>query len=96
MVQRRRSARFLLEPLQAFTIGRKRRRQDLDGHVAPQPGVAGAIDLAHPAGADKGGVPISYGPSRTPGERDMLWVKRRHYKRIIPRKTNPRLTFVRR
>jgi hypothetical protein len=52
MVQRRCSARFLLEPLQAFTIGRKRRRQDLDGHVAPQPGVAGAIDLAHPAGAD--------------------------------------------
>ena len=55
MVQRGRGTRFLLEPLQALPIGRKRRRQDLDGHVAPQPGVASAIDLAHPTCADQGG-----------------------------------------
>ncbi|HEX5108165.1 MAG TPA: hypothetical protein VFV95_06955 [Vicinamibacterales bacterium] len=35
MVQRGRGTRFLLEPLQAFTIGRKCRRQDLDGTSRP-------------------------------------------------------------
>ena len=47
-----RRARFLLEALQALGIGRERRGQDLDGDVATEPRVAGAIDLAHPAGAD--------------------------------------------
>ena len=54
MVQRGGGARFLLEALQALGVGRERRGQDLDGDVAPEPRIARAIDLAHPARADGG------------------------------------------
>ena len=53
MIQRRGSPRFLLEALQAFRIGGERGRQHFDGHVAAEPRVARAVDLAHPAGANE-------------------------------------------
>ena len=51
MVQRRGSPGFLLKPVKAVRVGRQARGQDLDRYVAAQAGIAGAIDLAHPAGA---------------------------------------------
>jgi len=42
-------ARFMFEPLQALWIVGKSFRQNLDGDNSIQPGVDGAIDLAHPA-----------------------------------------------
>ena len=33
-------------------------RQHLERHVAPELRVGGAVDLAHPAGADRGGDPV--------------------------------------
>ena len=55
MVQRGGGARFLLEP-RAGGRGSAANAagSDLDGDVAPEPRIAGAIDLAHAAGA-KGG-----------------------------------------
>ena len=53
IVQRRDDAGFLLEALARFRIGRQRAGQDLDGHRAIQPGVTGAVDLAHAARADR-------------------------------------------
>jgi hypothetical protein len=37
---------FALEPRHAVGVGRPRFRQDLDRHLAPEPRVARAIDLA--------------------------------------------------
>ncbi|HEV8702079.1 MAG TPA: hypothetical protein VGV60_12470 [Candidatus Polarisedimenticolia bacterium] len=45
-------ARLLLEAAQPLGIGHERGRQDLHRHVTRQAGVAGAIHLSHPAGAD--------------------------------------------
>ena len=53
MRQRCDRARFLLEAPPPIVIGGRRRRHDLDRDVAPEPRVARAIDLAHPAGADR-------------------------------------------
>ena len=53
IVQRRDGAGFLLEALARFGIGRQRAGQDLDGHRAIQPGVTGAVNLAHAARADR-------------------------------------------
>jgi hypothetical protein len=53
MVQRGGRARFLLEPLQAFRIRRKGRRQHLDRHVATQPWIARTVNLAHTAGPNR-------------------------------------------
>lgn len=53
MVQRAGGAGFLLEATDAFGVLGDRGGQDLDRHFAPEAGVAGAIDLAHPAGADE-------------------------------------------
>ena len=49
VVQRGQDLGFALEPREACGIGRHRRRQDLDRHVAFQLAVARAIDLAHSA-----------------------------------------------
>ena len=54
IVQRGDGARFLLEALPRFRIGRERAREHLDGNRAIEPRVARAIDLAHAAGADRG------------------------------------------
>ena len=53
VIQRRSGARFLLEALKPAGIGRGVRGKNLDRDVAPEPRVAGAIDLAHPAGAEQ-------------------------------------------
>ena len=65
MRQRRDRARLALEARQGVGVGGHRRRDDLDRDVAPQPRVAGAIDLPHPPAPM--GARISYGPSRVPG-----------------------------
>ena len=53
IVQRGNDARLLLEALARFGIGGECAGQNLDGHRAIEPGVAGAIDLAHAARADR-------------------------------------------
>ncbi len=49
------SVGLALEPRQAIGIGRELVRQHLDRDVAVQLRVAGAVDLAHAAGAEGGG-----------------------------------------
>ena len=53
VVQGGEDASFALEPREPIRIGRERGRQELDRDVTAKPRVAGAIDLAHPAGADQ-------------------------------------------
>ncbi len=53
MVQRGSGLGFLDESLPAGLIGDAVVRQDLDGHLAVEPRVARAIDLAHPTRADE-------------------------------------------
>jgi hypothetical protein len=53
MVERRDGPRLALEPRADFRAGREMLRQHLDGNVAPEPRIAGAIHLAHPAGAER-------------------------------------------
>ena len=53
VVERRQQARFPFEACQPIGIVRERRRQDLDRDVAPQARIAGAIHVAHPAGAEQ-------------------------------------------
>ena len=48
MIQRGEELRLAAEPCQAFWIGRKEFRQKLQGDVAPQLRIAGAIDLPMP------------------------------------------------
>jgi hypothetical protein len=48
MVERGQDSRLAFEPRQPVEIRGERLRQDLDGDVAPQFRVAGAIDLAMP------------------------------------------------
>jgi hypothetical protein len=52
MVQRGEDFGFTLKSRETFGIGGERLGQDLDRHVALQPHVARAINLAHTAGAD--------------------------------------------
>jgi hypothetical protein len=47
-------ARLLFEPGAAAGIGRDVGRENLDGHVASQAGIAGAVDFAHRPGAQPG------------------------------------------
>ena len=54
IVQRGNRARFLLEALPRFRIGRERAGEHLDGDRAIEPGVARAVDLAHAARAERG------------------------------------------
>ena len=53
MVQGGDALRLALEPRPELGIRGQLRREQLQGHVALQAGVAGAIDLAHPAGAQR-------------------------------------------
>ena len=53
MIQRREHLRLAAEPRQPIGVAGHARRQDLHGHVAAQPRIAGAIDLAHPAAAQQ-------------------------------------------
>jgi len=53
MRQRGDGARLAAEALQRLRLTSHLGRQDFDGHLAPQAGVDGAIDLPHPAAADE-------------------------------------------
>ncbi len=46
-------ARLLLEPAEPVRVVREGRGQHLDGHVAPEPRILRAIDLSHPARAER-------------------------------------------
>ena len=54
MRERRDGAGLALEPRQASRVAGERRGQDLDRDLAPEPRVPGAVDLAHPARAERG------------------------------------------
>jgi len=53
VVQRGQGPGFALEPRAAVRVGGERLRQDLDRDVAPQAGIARAVDFAHPARTDE-------------------------------------------
>jgi hypothetical protein len=52
VIERGRNFGFPLEASHAIGIAQERRRQDLERHLALEPGVAGAVDLAHSTPAD--------------------------------------------
>ena len=54
MVHRPDRPRFAVEPLAQLRVVGEDRREDLDGDGAVEPGVAGLVDLPHPAGPDRG------------------------------------------
>jgi len=53
MIQVRRGLRLADQPLTRGRISGRVWRQHLEGNCAVQPRIAGAIDLAHPAGANQ-------------------------------------------
>ena len=53
MIERGGRVRLALEAPEPLGIGRQRRGQHLDRDVAPEPRVAGAIDLAHSTRAER-------------------------------------------
>ena len=53
MIQCGHGSGFEFEAPQAVLVRGQRAGQDFDGYVALQAGIAGAIDFAHPAGADE-------------------------------------------
>jgi hypothetical protein len=55
MIERGELLRLAPEPREPFGIGRDLGQQNLQGDVASQCGIAGAIDGAHPAFAEPGG-----------------------------------------
>jgi hypothetical protein len=54
MIERRQHSSFALEAQNAIAIGEKHIADDLDGDIAAEPGVAGAINGSHPAFAQPG------------------------------------------
>ena len=54
MVQRPGGSSFLLETTEPIRIGRKRRRENLDGDVAAEAFILGPIHLAHAAFPERG------------------------------------------
>ncbi len=55
MVERGEQPRLALEAGAPLGVGRERLGQQLQRHLAPEPRVAGAVDLAHAATAEQGG-----------------------------------------
>jgi hypothetical protein len=55
--------RFTREARAPFGVGGEVRREDLDRDVAPELVVAGAVDLAHPAGAERGDDCVGANPA---------------------------------
>jgi len=53
VVERGQQLRLALEPRPARGVGRDSDGQHFDGDLAPQARIAGAVHLAHPAGADE-------------------------------------------
>jgi hypothetical protein len=58
MIERGGGPRLSLETFEALRIAAHVGRQDLEGHRASEPGVRGAVDLTHAAGANRGGNPV--------------------------------------
>ena len=54
VIERRRGACFHLKPMKPIGVGGKGRREDFDRDIAAEARIAGAVDLAHPAGTDGG------------------------------------------
>jgi hypothetical protein len=52
VIERREHLRLALESREPIAIGRHHCRQNFQGDVAAELGVARAVDFAHPAGAD--------------------------------------------
>lgn len=67
-------AGLALEALQGFGTAAEALREDLDGHNAIEPGVAGPVDLAHAAGA--GGGNNLVGPQARAGSKRHLVIIR--------------------
>lgn len=63
VVERGEHPRFACEPCSALRVGRQVRRQDLDRDITIELAVAGAIDLAHAAGAKRGDDCVRAEPS---------------------------------
>ena len=53
MIERGEHLRLALEAREPIGVGGKDRGQDFQRDVATKPGVAGTVDFAHPAGADR-------------------------------------------
>src|SRR5579864_2663187 len=53
MIERRQRLGFSCEPGEALRVVRERLRKEFDRHVTVEPGVAGAVDLAHAARAEE-------------------------------------------
>ncbi len=89
VVEGRDALRLALEARAELRVGREQRRQQLERHVAIEPRVAGAVDLAHPARAERshdlvGAQPARRGQARRrarcaqgrpPGVGRAVWVK---------------------
>ncbi len=72
MIQRGGGARFTLEAAEPIGIGGEGRRQDLDRDVTAEAPVAGAVHLAHAAGAEQRHDLV--GPKRRAGGQSHLMV----------------------
>ena len=70
MAERCEELRFLLESRKPLGVVVEGFRQNLDGDVAAEDGVARAIHVAHPAGAEQS--TDSIGPERAAGEHGNL------------------------
>ena len=66
MIQRRRAPRLAFEAREAIGIGREELGQHLDRDVASEPRIARAIDLAHPACAERAGDLVRAEPGARP------------------------------
>ena len=53
MIERGGRLRLLYESAATALVGDAIRRQHFNGNLAPEPGIAGAVDLAHAPGANK-------------------------------------------
>jgi hypothetical protein len=53
MIERRRCARFLFEPLDTLAVAGEFTRNNFDRDIAIEPRIARAIHLAHAAGANE-------------------------------------------
>ena len=58
VIDGRQDLRFALESRKSIRIVGERWRQDLDRDVAIQLGIAGAVDLTHPADSNQGVDPV--------------------------------------
>ena len=75
VVERREELRLAPEAGEALGVLRELGGEHLEGHLAPELRVGGAVHLAHPAGADRGGDPVvgerladQWGAPPDPGE----------------------------